>query len=394
MKRISFKFLTTGAIVSIFLFLLPFVFNSKVFALTEADEITVSTGQYTVLSWDVFVLSGTYFGNTQKKPLTTYFEYKRNDSNLDEAKDRKETIKIVRNTNVDESNTFFTNPELHLASTYYFRAVGYLNDNPSQKFYGGILSLTTSSPYIGSLLFNNLSYCESPQIRNIFSNACITPVTCESPQIRNIFSNACITPVTCELPEVRDIMTNKCVTSVICKESEVLNIMTNECDPVIDCSKTNQVRNIFTNQCETQLALSTQEPTSASSFTLSPSTFLTLPSVSAPSSALEPTTPPPSTTNGLVTCTENCGFNEFLALVNRVIRFILFNLAVPISAIMFAYAGFLMVTSGGSTESRKKAKSVFTSTAIGLVCAAGAWLIVKTLLSILSSPETWAWIGF
>ena len=87
-----------------------------------------------------------------------------------------------------------------------------------------------------------------------------------------------------------------------------------------------------------------------------------------------------------------CDFNDFLALVNRVIRFILFNLAVPIAAIMFFYAGFKLVTSGGSTEARTQAKSVFAHTAFGLFFIAGAWLIIRTILSILGYQG--AWIGF
>ena len=102
---------------------------------------------------------------------------------------------------------------------------------------------------------------------------------------------------------------------------------------------------------------------------------------------------------GLVACdgtiTNPCEFTHFMNLINTVIRFILFNLAVPIAAIMFAYAGFLMLTSGGA-ESKTKAKNIFTNAVIGLVIAAGAFLIIKTILSILSPEGThpWAWIGF
>ena len=109
-----------------------------------------------------------------------------------------------------------------------------------------------------------------------------------------------------------------------------------------------------------------------------------------------PPPPPAGSWLGLVPCDgsrENpCDFNAFMALINKVIRFILFALAIPIAAIMFAYAGFLMVTSGGSTEARGKAKKIFTNAAYGLVIAATAWLIVRTILSILGYDG--AWIGF
>lgn len=82
-----------------------------------------------------------------------------------------------------------------------------------------------------------------------------------------------------------------------------------------------------------------------------------------------------------------CGFLQFMALINGIIDFIFKFLALPIAAIMFAYAGVLLVTSAGSPESRTKAKSIFFSTFIGLALAAGAWIIVKTLLSILGYQD-------
>src|SRR6185436_3034780 len=91
---------------------------------------------------------------------------------------------------------------------------------------------------------------------------------------------------------------------------------------------------------------------------------------------------------GLVPCDNltpatECNFGAFLKLVNNVVKFIFVDLAVPIAAIMFVYAGFELVTSGGSTEKRGTAKKVFTNALIGLVLAAAAWLIVRAILSIL-----------
>lgn len=97
-------------------------------------------------------------------------------------------------------------------------------------------------------------------------------------------------------------------------------------------------------------------------------------------------------TKNLIPCTDNCGFNELMSLINNVISFILFKLAIPIAAISFAYAGFLLVTSGGNTERKSKAKSIFTNVALGLVFAVAAWLIVNTVLSILGYDGSW--IGF
>lgn len=100
--------------------------------------------------------------------------------------------------------------------------------------------------------------------------------------------------------------------------------------------------------------------------------------------------------NYLVPCDNSaanpCGFTQLMTLVNNVINFILYGMVIPIAAILFAFAGFELVTSGGSTEKRGMAKKVFTNVVFGLVIAMACWLIVKLLLTILGYKGTW--IGF
>lgn len=415
--KIIKKILIISVISLVGLLSLFFISNNKALAQNTA---TINTIRYTVLGPDAFVLSGSYAGNTQKKPFTTYFEYKSNNSDLSSPKDRKETIKIVRNTDVEVSNTFYSSPEVHVASTYYFRAVGYFNDNSTQKFYGSTLSFRTGPIYVGSLYYNIAVDCSlDGQIRNIITNRCEMPVTCDKEHIRNIVTNQCELAVNCVAPEVRDIVTNACVTSVSCdpKKSEVLNIITNKCDIVTPCTEKevrniitnkcealvkcdglNQVKNIITNKCDTITPCEVNEVRDI--ITQKCVTRLTklstqeegTPKNSATNSNSE--IPPPISGGLGVTCpNDDCGFNDFITLINRVISFILFNLAIPISAIMFAYAGFLLVTAGGAGE-KTKAKDIFTNTVTGLVIAAGAWLVINTLLSIVGKPGMWSWIGF
>lgn len=109
------------------------------------------------------------------------------------------------------------------------------------------------------------------------------------------------------------------------------------------------------------------------------------------------TLPAVSSAAGLVPCdnvTKKCDFNQLMALINTVINFILFKMAVPIAAIMFAYAGFLLVTAGTEISSaRTKAKNIFFNTVLGLVFAVAAFLIIKTILSILDYKDA-SFFGF
>jgi hypothetical protein len=87
-----------------------------------------------------------------------------------------------------------------------------------------------------------------------------------------------------------------------------------------------------------------------------------------------------------------CGFDHLMILINKTINFILIDLAVPIAAIMFVYAGFLLLTSGGESGKKTTAKKIFTNVAIGLIIVAVAWLAVQLLLSLLGYDG--AWLGF
>lgn len=96
---------------------------------------------------------------------------------------------------------------------------------------------------------------------------------------------------------------------------------------------------------------------------------------------------------GIVKCIQNCGFNDFIHFINEVVDFIFKYVAMPFAAIMFCYAGVLLVTSGGNQESMKKAKSIFINVLIGFVLALVAWLIVHTIFQILGYKDA-DWIGF
>lgn len=58
-------------------------------------------------------------------------------------------------------------------------------------------------------------------------------------------------------------------------------------------------------------------------------------------------------------------------------------IAVFLSAILFAWAGFLYLTNVASEGQQSKAKSVFSSVLIGLLIILAAWLVIDTLMKTL-----------
>ena len=79
---------------------------------------------------------------------------------------------------------------------------------------------------------------------------------------------------------------------------------------------------------------------------------------------------------------EACDFNGIIQLANNIISVGIY-LAVLIAVAMFAYAGFLYLTSVGDTGKMKEAHTIFTNAAYGFIFVLGAWLIVTLILSAL-----------
>ncbi len=83
-----------------------------------------------------------------------------------------------------------------------------------------------------------------------------------------------------------------------------------------------------------------------------------------------------------------CDFNGLLDMINNTIDFLLFTIATPLIALILCYAGFLLITSGGNSESRSKAKKIIKNVIIGYIIALTAWLVVHTILKTLGfDPE-------
>lgn len=86
----------------------------------------------------------------------------------------------------------------------------------------------------------------------------------------------------------------------------------------------------------------------------------------------------------LVNCTgPDCDWSKFIGLMQNILNFMVF-LGVSISALLFAYAGFKYLTSGGDSGAVGDAKRIFSHVALGLIILLVAWLLVDTLLRTLT----------
>ena len=64
-----------------------------------------------------------------------------------------------------------------------------------------------------------------------------------------------------------------------------------------------------------------------------------------------------------------------------------------IAALVFAYAGFLILTAGGNESKMEKGRGMFMPVVWGFVWMLSAWLIVKLILIGLGVPSAFSFLG-
>ena len=96
---------------------------------------------------------------------------------------------------------------------------------------------------------------------------------------------------------------------------------------------------------------------------------------------------------GLVPCggeDDPCGTEDIVKLVENVVEFLITILS-ALAVIVMVYAGFRMVTAGGNENEWQAAKGMFTNVVIGIIIVLAAWLIVDTILELLTGTGFSGW---
>ena len=436
--KINFKLFAISTLVSVGFFSLFFIFSAKTIAQTGVpeDDIVINTVGYSALSPSSYTFQGYYFGNFQKKGLTIYFEYKKVNSNfiissasIFDLEGVEKTI-VIHDSEADEFKNFFISPELQLFSTYIFRAVGYFDDNPDQKFYGGMLSLNTGNIPFGSTypytpltinggwsVWSSWSACSATSCGTdgikTRTHTCTNPIPANggTPCVGSSIDTKSCSAAACVIPNPTVSITaeNKNInygdsTYIFWRSTDTTWCVTSQGANGWDGFTTELFGNFETGALTSN---TTYNITCRGSGTSSASGSVTVNVGSPPGEDGEdeenkdpitiiPNSETPAGSTGLVPCTDNCEFNDLIILVNTVISFVFKNMVLPIAAILFAYAGFEFIISKGEPEKRGKAKKIFINVAFGLVIAAAAFLIVQTILGIVGvvRGDGWHWFGF
>jgi hypothetical protein len=111
--------------------------------------------------------------------------------------------------------------------------------------------------------------------------------------------------------------------------------------------------------------------------------FVLAPVVASAQNFVIPCLGPVKNADGSVT---DCTFNDFMHLIKNVIDFLII-LSIPMATIAFAWAGFLILTSGGNSGKIEQGKEIFWKVLIGFIFVLSAWLIVSLITTALLDEE-------
>lgn len=90
----------------------------------------------------------------------------------------------------------------------------------------------------------------------------------------------------------------------------------------------------------------------------------------------------------------SCNICAFMRLVKKIIDW-LTGIAFLLATVFIIFGGFVIMTAGGSPEKVKKGREIITAAVIGILLTLAAWLIVGTVLQIITgAPPGQAPAGF
>src|SRR3989344_8175144 len=82
----------------------------------------------------------------------------------------------------------------------------------------------------------------------------------------------------------------------------------------------------------------------------------------------------------------DCNFNDLVTLAQTLITDLII-ISTFLAAIAFAYAGFILLASGGNESKKTEAKEIFKKVLIGYLWILGAWLLVYTITDVLLNKD-------
>lgn len=89
--------------------------------------------------------------------------------------------------------------------------------------------------------------------------------------------------------------------------------------------------------------------------------------------------------------TQPCSICHLYIMTGNLINFVIYNIAIPLAALMFLVAAVYLIFSGGSEERIKTGRAIFQNTVIALLIVFVSWIVLTELFKYLVNPGVFSW---
>ncbi len=79
-------------------------------------------------------------------------------------------------------------------------------------------------------------------------------------------------------------------------------------------------------------------------------------------------------------CGADCGFRDLMQLANNIIHFLFYDVAIPLTVLVFVYSGGKLVLNQDKEGAWKEAKGSFENIGWGFAYMLGSYVLIKTVI--------------
>lgn len=89
------------------------------------------------------------------------------------------------------------------------------------------------------------------------------------------------------------------------------------------------------------------------------------------------------------TAKATCDVCDFFTLIDKIINFVMLDIAPALALLLIIVGAIVIITSGGSQANYDKGKGIIFAAVLGFLIILGAWFIINLVMSFTTGANTW-----
>jgi len=87
----------------------------------------------------------------------------------------------------------------------------------------------------------------------------------------------------------------------------------------------------------------------------------------------------------------SCTWCDFFQFAQKIINFLMYNIAFPLAVVFIIYGGITMMLNSGNPGKLQESQGIIWSAIIGIAIMLSAWVILNTFFGLMTGGIGWPW---